>query len=118
MVPMLSHTQDPSRGTDRLDVEAWAAARALDKKGPVARWLAPTAAAEHAPLHLVHAALILEISSVLGAQPSDVPVTQRAEALVNSDLDHLVRRAARMVRSVRRRALAFAAAQRSIALAC
>ena len=115
---MLSHTQDPSNRSDSLNVEAWAAARALNKKGPVAQWLAPTAAAEHAPVHLVHTALILEISAVLGAQPTDVPVTKRAEALVDSDLDRLIHRATRIVRSLRRRARSFATAPRMTSLAC
>lgn len=89
--------------------------RALDKKGPVTQWLAPKAAASHAPVDLVHTALVLEISAVLAAQPANVPLTKRAEALVASDLDRLVYRAATMVRSLHRRARAFAAASALVA---
>ena len=91
-----------------LNVESWAAARALDKKGPVAQWLAPKAAAARAPLALVHTALVLEISAALIEQAPEAPVTKRAEALVSKDLDRLLRRALTMVRSLPRRARAFA----------
>ncbi len=91
-----------------LNVETWAAARALGKKGPVEVWLAPKAAAAHAHVALVHTALMLEISAVLAKQAPVAPVTKRAEALVSTDLDRLLRRALAMVRSLPRRARALA----------
>ena len=100
---MLSHTQAPAHSLDPLNVETWAATRALDKKGPIAQWLAPKAAAARAPLALVHTALVLEISAALIAQPGDAPLSKRANALVASDLDRLILNAATTVRSLSRR---------------
>ena len=86
-------------------METWAASRALDKKGPVGQWLAPKAAAARAPLALIHTALVLEVSAALAAQPDDAPLTERAQALLDTDIDRLIRRAAATLRSVRQHAL-------------
>ena len=99
-----THTQAPAHGAYQLNMETWAASRALGKKGPVDQWLAPKAAAARAPLALIHTALILEISAALTLQPDDTPLTERAETLLNADLDRLIRRAATTVRSVRQNA--------------
>ena len=100
---MLSYIQTPANALDPLSVETWAATRALDRKGPVAEWLAPKAAAARAPLRLVHTALVFEISAALIAEPGDASLSKRADALIDSDLDRLILRAATMVQSVRLR---------------
>ena len=101
-----------------LNVETWAAARALGKKGPVELWLAPRAAAARAPVALVLTALMLEISAVLAKQAPIAPVTKRAEALVSKDLDRLLKRALVMVRSLSSRARALAPKPGPITAAC
>lgn len=101
---MLSHNSGPAHGEDRLNMETWVASRAVEKKGDMDQWLAPKAAAARAPLALIHTALILEISAALTAQPDDAPLMERAEALLDTDIDRLIHRAATTVRSVRRHA--------------
>jgi hypothetical protein len=101
---MLPHTLAPAHGQDLLNMETWAASRALKKKCHMEQWLAHKAAAACAPLALMHTALILEISAALTAQPDDTPLMERAEALLDTDIDRLILRAATTVRSVRRHA--------------